>query len=665
MPWWWSRPTYYRRRRTWRRRLKPRRPFRRRLWRHRRRRYPRVRRKLPFLHLKQWQPRFINRLKIIATMPLYITTSARIDHNLRLFESVIAPHNVPSLGGFSITVFTLNGLYDLFLKGRAWWTHSNNETPLIRYTGATITLYRAENSDYIVKYHNCYPMTTSLEAYNSTQPSIMQLSKNHLIMRCKKHNNIRKPYKKIHIRPPSQLTNKWFFQKDLADTPLLMIYAAAMSLDRYYIASNSQSSSIGFTGLNTDLIQHHDFLQQTTHGYRFKDGLYLWSVQQSQPPPTSLENIEVQNLIYLGNSQKLQPGTTIKDCSTTQIFLTKKQTYLSSFEYWGNPFIKTYFQGTGILLFTTQAPATVLANFNNATDKLKTTGPFKYFTDPLTIEYRYNPFFDTGVGNKTYLVDLHSQTPGWQPPTDEKLQNNNLPLWLSTWGFTDWQKLNNIPVDTDKLIVFQTKYITPKTDYIVPIDQDFLKGNSPFRGPNEITASDRLQWHPKTCFQYQTISNICVTGPGTIKLPPNVSAEAHMSVKFYFKLGGCAQTIKNIEKPSDQPNFPLPNTEFGTNSLQSPQTAIENFLYSFDWRRDYLTKSATERITEHQTPEISTFTSTGIDIFSPKAPEPAPQTGQTEEQKEETKTLLQLINLLRIKQLRYRQQIEQLVDHLE
>ncbi len=196
---------------------RPRGPFRRRWWRRRRnyRRYYGVRRKrkLPFLKLIQWQPQYIRKLRVCGTLPLYITTNARVANNLTLYKDTIAPHYVPSMGGFSITQITLQALYQQFYKGRAWWTQSTNDFPLIRYLYCNMYLYRAESSDYMITFHNCYPMKASLEAYQATQPSMMLIHPHRHIMRCKKHNYIKKPYRKIKIHPPAQLKNQWFFLK--------------------------------------------------------------------------------------------------------------------------------------------------------------------------------------------------------------------------------------------------------------------------------------------------------------------------------------------------------------------------------------------------------------------------------------------------------------------
>lgn len=588
---------------------------------------------------------------------------------MRLFEDVFAPHLVPSLGGFSITTFSLSAFFQLFLKGRCWWSHSNTEWPYIRYTGCRLTFYRSDSSDYIIKYHRCPPMTPTLETYNATQPAIMQLGKHHKIITCKKHNNHKKPYKKLKLKPPATLQNKWYFQKDLATTPLLFLMASAASYDRYFLASNAQSTTTGFVGFNPDIFKYHHFTQQTTSGYHPKDGLYFWSVQQSTTPPTEISKIQIGNMIFLGNSQKYQVGSTINDVKNTvaSTWEQKMQKYMQSFDYWGNMFIPYYLTGNGVLIVSTQHPSAILktTNYSDATTTLKDTH-FRFWNLNLLIKYRYNPFPDTGLGNKIYFIDLNDLSQSLDPPRDLSLQNNNLALWVGLWGLTDWQKLKKPgeTIDTEKLLVIQTKFTHPKSEFIIPIDDDFLNGNSPFT-PREISASDQLNWHPKTRFQYRTISKLCQTGPGTIKLPQNVSAEGHMNFMFYFKLGSCAQTTKDINNPETQPSFTYPGNLPSTNSLQSPETPLENYLYGFDWRRDFLTQKATDRIKKHSASAITSFTAPGINLFNPPAPPETSSEGETSDQEKEKEALQSLLKQLRLQQRQYKHRIIQLMGQLE
>lgn len=682
MPFYYPRTYYRRRRRLWRR---PRKTFRYRLWRtrrYRRRNRVRKKRKLPYLRLKEWQPLFIKKLKVKLTVPLYITTSDRIANNLRLYEDQITPHYVPGGGGFSLTAFTLQGLYEQFQKAQCWWTQSNNEMPLIRYTGAKITLYRAESSDFIFLYHRCYPMTANVETYNSTQPSIMRLNPRHIIMRCKKHNFTRKPYKKLRIKPPTQLTNKWFFQKDLATTPLLFTMCSAMSLDRYYLNSNGVSTSIGFSGLNTALFKYHNWRTPTTHGYHPRDACYLWSFQQNEGTtnkPAALANVQVKNLIYLGGTTNNSPGTTIFDSKTvptTDNWKDLWEHYVANPGYWGNIFIPYYLTRlAGIVLYSKLAPSDVLKKFSSKDQKISdvpdSTNPTKYYFDylkePFIINYRYTAHADTGLNNQIYFTTNTEPTQGYYPPRDETLQRNDLPLWTACWGLIDWEKLNKgEKIDTDYFINIKSHFTYPETPTtIIPLDDDFLNGNSPYRPPSNITPSDRLNWHPKTAFQYKSINAICSCGPGTIKLPSNVSAEAHMDITFYFKLGGCSQSTKTIESPAAQPDFPHPNNFFSTTSLQSPNTPITNYLFSFDWRRNYLTQKALQRIQSSETTETTSFYPAGISGLNLLPPFQTTPEGTEATPEKEEETLQLLLNKLQQQQQHYRQRIIRLMANME
>lgn len=688
MPWYWKQQPYYRRRRLWRRRFRP--PFRRRLWRRRKRPYRyRVRkRKLPFLHLKEWQPRFIDRLKITGLIPLYITTSDRIANNLRLYEDEIAPHGVPSLGGFSVTVFTLRSLFQLFQKGRAWWTRSNNELPLIRYTGCTFKFFRPEASDAIVTWHNCFPMIPNIDTYNSTQPTIMQLSRYHKLLRCKKHNNIKKPYQKIKVKPPSQMTNKWFFQKELADVPLILLMSSAVSADRWYINSNAQSSTIGFTSINTEFFKYHNWATPTTSGYHPQDGVWLWTFQQSTPKPSTINDVLLKNLIFLGATNNYSMGSTIIDIPATDLqqgtqtdWQKKVAAYSKNSGYWGNIFMSPYFTKNQYLILQTGFSINSLpqhftitninenskiSDYNNAqgTENYK----FKLCTDHFTISCRYNPYPDTGINNQIFLTSLTEVKSNWTPPTNINLRRDNLPFWIGLWGYIDYQKITKDAqtIDTLKVITLKSTFIHPPLSYYVPVDKDFLGGWSPYRPREPVTASDKLNWHPKTTTQYQSITHICQSGPGTIKLPTNISAECHAKFTFYFKLGGCAAPLKTIEDPENQPEFPVPYNILRSTSLQSPDIPFQNFLYSFDWRRDFLTKKATDRIQKYADTEKTIIEPTGLNLLNPlPAPEETTSETDTSHTKKEKETYLRLLQHQQLKQLRYKHRILKLMQSLK
>nr|UGV35018.1 MAG: ORF1 [TTV-like mini virus] len=671
MPYFWRRPRPWRRR-LWRRRLRPsirgrfyRRRYRKRFYKRRVRK-----RKLKFLHLKEWQPSRIRKLKIKGTLPTYITTKDRVTNNLRLYEDEFAPHLVPSMGGFSITTFTLGALYELFQKGRCWWTHSNDELPLIRYTGCQMKLFRSEKSDAIYTYFNCLPMNVTVETYNSTQPVIMQLSKNRKIVRCKQANYSKKPYVKLRIKPPAPFESRWYTQKDIADIPLVTLMASAMSLDRYYTASNSQSTTIGFWALNLSVFKYHNYTSNTTHGYHPRDQLYLYSFQQGQTRLPKINEIVIKNLIFLGQTGKKDAGTTIGDTKQdSEPATTTINRYFQNHGYWGNVFVPFYLTKTAPIIYSTRHPTDIFSNtsYQNLDNKLQ-EADFKYFNEPFLHRVRYNPLPDTGIGNNIYVTSTDEIVQTYNPPTDKSLERPNLPLWIAAWGLIDWWKLTKTAekIDTKSFLTIQTDFFHPQEKPYVVLDDDFINGYSPYRSEaKELTATDALNWHPKTTFQYQTINNICQCAPGTIKLPKNVSAEGHINFTFYFKLGGCAQDIKRIKDPDDEPPLSAPYNILASTSLQNPKTALENYLFSFDWRRDYLTQKATERILQSSTTETSPIKSTGINLFNYLPPiQKAPQRQETSEENEE-ETLQSLFNLLQQQQRKYERRILHLMQNFQ
>lgn len=645
----WRRYRWFRPRRT-------RRSFRRR-WR-KRRYYRGVRkRKLKQLTVKQYQPLTIRKAIIRGWYPAFLTNKHRITNNLTKYIDTIAPTHYDGGGGFAITQFTLNGLYELFIKAQNWWTQSNCFLPLIRYFGCQLTFYRSESYDYVAHVHRCLPLKATDELYMSSQPYIMLLSKKCIRIHCKKNTKSKKPYKKVFVKPPTQYTNKWMFQADMCNQPLLIVQTAACSFDRMYLASDAQSTTVGFITLNTQSFLLHNWNKPPTTGYHPQDKQYLYGTQNGEADPT---NEPVKNLIYLGTTKSINTGTPVTNLDG----LSKLST---SESMWGNPFIPHYFSGDGSLYISNKSPHEFYEHYKNqetkfTTDKIKTSTIFTPKTTPNYINCRYNPLADKGTGNKIYIVsNTLDQTP-WAPPTSATLIRQDLPLWVIGFGFLDWQKTLNetIKIDTDKILVIQSPYITPKLTYYVPLDQTFIDGVSPHK--DNITDYDEQHWYPKVAFQMESINIIASAGPATVKLPKESSAEAHYSYKFIFKLGGCPPPMDKICNPVSQPVYPVPNNQQPSTSLQSPGTAIQTFLYNFDERRGELTSKAAKRIKKDFETETTLLPPTGqswMDV--PASPQETPTQSPQDSEEEEESIHLQLRQLRR-KQKLLRNRILKLLD---
>lgn len=644
------------RRYRWFRPRRARRSFRRR-WR-KRRYYRGVRkRKLKQITLKQFQPITIRKAIIRGWYPAFLTNRHRITNNLTKYIDTIAPTHYDGGGGFAISQFTLNGLYELFIKAQNWWTQSNCFLPLIRYFGCQLTFYRSENYDYVAHVHRCLPLKATDELYMSSQPYIMLLSKKCIRIHCKKNSKSKKPFKKVFVKPPTQYTNKWMFQADICNQPLLIVQTAACSFDRMYLASDSQSTTVGFISLNTQSFILHNWNKPPTTGYHPQDKQYLYGTQNGQKDPN---NEPVKNLIYLGTTSSMNTGIPITNIQGLQKLSTTET-------MWGNPFIPHYFSGEGALYISDKSPHDFYEHYKNQTSKFETetvkqSTIFTPKSTPNYIQCRYNPLADKGTGNKIYIVsNTLDQTP-WAPPTSLKLIRQDLPLWVIGFGYLDWQKTLNetIKIDTDKILVFQSPYITPKLTYYVPLDQTFIDGVSPHK--DDITDYDEQHWYPKVAFQMESINTIASAGPATVKLPKESSAEGHYSYKFIFKLGGCPPPMDKICNPVNQPVYPVPNNQQPSTSLQSPGTAIQTFLYNFDERRGDLTSKAAKRIKKDYETETTLLPPTGQSWMDVRAsPQETPTSSPPDSEEEEESIHLQLRHLRR-KQKQLRQRILQLLD---
>lgn len=532
-------------------------------------------------------------------MPLFLANHNRIANNLMQYDQSIVPEHLSGGGGFSITKYSLDGLFEQHELLHNWWTTSNDQLPLIRYHGCKFKLYASDDVDYVFAYQNTTPMLATEQMYLSTQPSMLMLNKNKILMPSKRTKQRYRPYRKIFITPPTQLQNRWYFQQDLATQPLLLTLCSAASFDHYYISTDAESTNISFTTLNPTVFHFHNFQRPPSTGYHPKDKYYFWATKNGGDSPKWSE------LIYLGETPIRQPGITIGE--TTNSGTNKAQTYFSSWKNWGNIFYHTYINGDQTVWVSQKSPTELLqaggtwtadTNLNNVAHDITK------LSQPLLIRCRYNPMRDKGYNSSIYLVsNLTDTQTGWEKPTDPNLITEGYPLWLLPWGWLDWQKkLSRVQqIGTNYTVVLTSNAVSPQLNYYIPVDKYFLNNSSPYRQQGNITDEDQRKWYPKADFQTETLTNLCKSGPGTPKLGTKKTVEAKCQYTFYFKVGGNPAQMEHIKNPADQGKWPIPTTNniFQTPSLQSPTQPIEYFLYNFDQKRHELTTTAIQRITKN------------------------------------------------------------------
>nr|UGV38640.1 MAG: ORF1 [TTV-like mini virus] len=670
MPWWYNARYRYRRnfyrpyKRRWtRKRIRPRRfrrPLRRRIY---RRRPYRVRKRLFYkkktILIRQWQPSKINKCKIKGLMCLFQCGPDRISNNWTQYMNSFVPEHWHGGGGWSQLKFSLGSLFEERQLVRNYWTKSNVALPLVRYGGCKLKFYRTQYVDYIVHYTKCYPMLDTSEQHTNAQPSAMLMYRKKIIVpsfTTEPHN--KKPYKKKFISPPSQMYNKWYFQQDICNTGLLMLTTTACNLDRFYLSPLALSNNITITCLNTVVFQNRNFQQtdinHTTTPWSPKANYYMYGANIHNP-----SDIKFKDLIYLGQTQYNHEGIAIGTNDQWQTYSSNPK-WKDNF---GNPLNHTYLTGTYHILIggATADPQTIFNKSTNPRDN-KVGTKLTLMGQDLIKKCRYNPNKDTGLGNEIYFLKNTRNETGWDAPNQNSLLLRGYPLWLAWWGWPDWQKkLAQIQqIDYNYIAVFKTECIDEKLPGYVPLDMNFIEGKSPYELELEhALPSDYQHWYPRFKYQFQSINDICKTGPGTVKLSTK-SVEAHMMYTFYFKWGGCPNELENIADPCNQPKYPVPNNFIQGTEIQNPISSPTKELYQFDFRRYMLTNKAAKRITENSISETTSITDGNKWNASPNK-ETTSEEESEEGLQEETEELQLQLKHLKQQQLRYRNRIFKLM----
>nr|UGV34523.1 MAG: ORF1 [TTV-like mini virus] len=652
MPWW----RYRYRRPRWRRyRRRFRAPIFRRFWRRRwvrRRRFPK---KLKKLKLKQFQPRTIHRCKIKGPICLFQTTNQRLTNDFDLYENSLVPEHLPGGGGWGIKVFTLNALYAEHEYCRNIWTKTNANLPLVRYLGASIKFYQSPFVDYCVTYSNELPMQSSLGMYNAMQPSIHSMLQHKLLVPSTKTYRKKRPYFKFWVGPPTQLQNKWYFQQDLAKTPLLMVRTTAMSLNQFYIDPNDINSNMNITTLNIQVFQNREFKLTGTKKYwakKIDTKTYWLYASREAPQPAQLKKAY---LIPLIDTMNFTPGKSFYDVYHSETVTTAWETgYATNI---GNPFYPDYLNENINVYLIDKAPQEI---FKQPTEKVTSFAKVN-----LTNTIRYNPYSDTGKYNICYFKSNTREETNWLPPDNTELTNENLPFWLLLWGFSDWHKKikKHLHIDTDYILTLRHKP-AQTYEYLVPLSTSFLQGKSPYEYSEEHpTGADLISWYPQFQYQQEIVNDICRSGPGTAKLPDRYTAQALMRYTFHFKWGGSPAPMSTIEDPKTQPTYIMPGNKYGTNSLQNPTSDPENILWSFDERRQFITSKALKRLQKDKGTE-KTFIAGGSH-FQEYSPQEIKETSETSSEEEEETSLFEQLQRQRLKQHRIKQRILKTIQQIQ
>lgn len=573
MPWWWGRRRkWFTRRRGFRYRRRFQRPKTRRRRKRttyrrnrrftRRRRRRKVRRKQKKIILKQWQPESITKCKIIGFSTLVLGAEGRqflcwTDEA----EEYIQP-KAPGGGGFGYERITLEWLYSQNQSHANIWTKTNEYKDLCRYTGCTIYFRRHPKTDFIVTYSIQPPFDINKFSYMELQPQNMLLNPHHRLILSKANKPNGRQLVKLKIKPPKMMSTKWFFQKQFADYPLVLLKATAADFRYPNISPIVQSQMITIYYLDTTMWPHPNWAATL--------GTY-WT-----------------------------PKT--KDLTTKYKFRTKTKTSQGYTDTelpkadWGSgtdAYYKSINKDTG---WFQKLVLNAYEVYENST--LKANRPI--------YTARYNPNEDTGVGNEIYAVSLLSSS--WDPPTVQtEYYIRGVPLWMGFYGFYSYLKLITRDKNFDQHYMFVVKcsaihpITTVSTQRIFPfIDRPFIDGTLPYE--EYLSTQIEKFWYPKAAFQQLTINSIVESGPMVPRYTNILEStwELQYKYKFFFKWGGPQVTEPPVDDPKGKHTYPEPTYFQETIQAADPKKqAAETMFHEWDFRRGYITQTALKRMSQN------------------------------------------------------------------
>ncbi len=149
-------------------------------------------------------------------MPLFLCNKYKLGNNYAIYNQAIVPTLLPGGGGFSIYQYTLENLYIMHQYCRNWWTQPNNKLPLVRYVKCKMKIYQADDVDIVFRYINHPPLTANQLTYPTTQPSMLMMLRNSIMIPSKRTEKLKKPYKKLTIYPPKLNDKQMVFSTGLS-----------------------------------------------------------------------------------------------------------------------------------------------------------------------------------------------------------------------------------------------------------------------------------------------------------------------------------------------------------------------------------------------------------------------------------------------------------------
>nr|UGV44537.1 MAG: ORF1 [Torque teno virus] len=644
--WWkrrWRRPA--RRWRRWRRRRIPTRRRRRAIGYARRRRVRRLRRrrrrrawarrrfirrkrlkKRKKINITQWNPSVVRKCVVTGYIPLLICGTGTTGTTYRNYGSHINDYKKydPFGGGISTMQFSLEVLYDEYVKHRCNWSRSNKDLELVRYLGSSFKLYRHPSCDFIFKYNRKPPFAETQITGATLHPGILMTQRKKKIIQSYKTRPRGRPTKRVIIKPNTLFTDKWYFQKDICKLPLVSIAASACNLRFPFCSPQTANTCIYFQVLskryNTSLSIAPDYPRVNWNALTNYLDSHIKATYEAQKKGT-LDNYQDRNRLgVVFNTFKTEEhirDPNFKTFKNTNTTTQGTNTYNNYDSLWGdyiyNKSIVEGFKQNASNYFEARK-GTVVTSTQYLNHKTGLFSPIFLSQSRLSPDFPgfyteviYNPALDKGIGNKIWM-DWCTKNDSTFSEGSSKLVVEDVPLWAALTGYSDYCRKHYQDrgvLKEARLTVICPYTQPPLTDKdntaagFIPYDYTFGNGLMP-DGQPYIPIEYRFKWYPCMFHQQNLMNDIVQSGPFAYQ-GDEKSVVLTAKYKFKFLFGGNPIFQQTIKDPCKQPTFQLPEPGGLPRNVQieNPQLIDEgSYFRAWDIRRGIFGHKAIKRMCE-------------------------------------------------------------------
>nr|UGV43419.1 MAG: ORF1 [Torque teno virus] len=652
--WRWRRKPRWRRWRRWRRRRRrparrrrPRRVRRRRGgWRRSYRRWKRRRgrrRHKKKLILTQWQPAVVKKCRIVGYDPIIICGLNRTSHNSTTHAEDYTTGNQAFGGGLCTTKYTLRILFQEYMAHHNYWTASNRDLELARYLGASIIFFKHPTVDFVARVRTMPPFNDTDMTAASLHPGMLMLAKKKIIIPSLKTRPSRKHYVKIKIGAPKLFEDKWYSQRDLCDTTLVVIEATVADLQYPFGSPLTNSICCNFQVLNSN----YDNALSTligTQGDKDRDQCYKFLLNTITYYNTSQTLAQLNKFLPTTNTTQLSDSNAANSINPSN---KTENTYESTNKEIHNNTLyggAAYYKQNGTSTTTlpphkmkeankayTAAAQKILGNWNftsmntSSYSDLQNLNYFDYYTGMFSsiflasgrsnwevkgsyTDITYNPLVDKGEGNMIW-IDWITKGDTIYSETKSKCLLRDLPMWALCYGYADYVlKCTGISsIKNEARIVMRCPYTYPQLvkhsndnfGFVVYSD-NFGRGRMPGGDPVPSTRN-RVHWYITITHQTEVLECISQTGPFAYH---SDERKVVLTIKYNFrwKWGGNPVFQQILRDPCSGSSGSGPRRVPRSIQVDDPKYQTPEYIWhAWDFRRGLFSQKGIKRVSEQPT----------------------------------------------------------------